>query len=225
MVRIAVLLLASAGFAANSWAGPACIAASLSDYIALGSDGCSIGAFRVFDFSETDLSFGTERIESSGITVNPTFGGSFGSLMFSAMVESFSTAFESAILYSVSGPLVGTRLSLGEAKAVDTGVALVLQEFCLDGDFSAGFCSGVSVDQAVFQVDGDQEKSVFSPLNAKFAGIRQSIVADGGPFGSASFGSAQVTFATPEPSALLLTLGGLAGLCGMRLRRRGAERH
>jgi hypothetical protein len=196
-----------------------CTDGTLASYIALGSDGCQLGAYRVFDFHEISPSVGADQIASSAVNIMSATGANFGSLTFSASVQSITTALESPFLYSVAGPIFLGGLTLDRATASGDGVALVTQEFCIGGSFSGGICMGTNIPQTVFQVDGDQELSAQALLSTQLANIRQSIVVDAGGAGSATFGQATVTFATPEPGAALLAASALASLIFFKRRR------
>src|SRR4029453_16377548 len=76
-----------------------CTDGTLDSYIALGSDGCQLGAYRGFDFQESSPSFGADLIASSAVSIMAATGANFGSLAFSASVQSITTAFESPFLY------------------------------------------------------------------------------------------------------------------------------
>jgi hypothetical protein len=203
-------------------AGPiaSCTDGTLASYIALGSDGCQLGVYRVFDFQEISPSFGADPISSSAVSIMSATGANFGSLTFSASVQSITTALESAFLYSTAGPIFLGGLTLDRATASGAGVALVTQEFCVGGSFSGGICMGTNIPQTVFQVDGDRELSAQAFLGTQLANIRQSIVVDAGGTGSAAFGQATVTFATPEPNAALLAASALVGLILFKRGRR-----
>jgi hypothetical protein len=218
MKRFALLAVASFALTLPVFSGPVadCTAGTLADYVALGADGCKIGGYRVFDFLEGSLSIGTGPIALTDITVTPVAGPSRGSLKFSAMVSATGGAFESSIFYAVAGPLFGASLRLGRASATGTGVALAANEICLGMAFDAGGCMGDTDALIALAGDGFAIPHDFARLGVKLAGIRQSVVADAGPDGSASFGDATVTFATPEPSSLLLTAFAFAALARIR---------
>ncbi len=218
MIRILIPLMA---LALPALATPVadCTDGTLDSYIALGSNGCQLGAYRVFGFQEISPSFGADPIASSAVSIMAANGANFGSLAFSASVQSRTTALESAFLYSIAGPTFLGGLTLDQATASGSGVALVTQEFCVGGSFSDGICTGTNIPQTVFQVDGDQELSAQALLSTQLANIRQSIVVDAGGAGSATFGQATVTFATPEPGAGLLIASALASLIFFKWRR------
>jgi hypothetical protein len=218
MKRYAILAVTFFAASIPTLGGPVgdCAAGTLADYVALGSDGCRLGGYRVFDFLEGGLSFGTDPIALADVTVTPMAGASRSSLTFSAMAAVVDSALESSIFYSVEGPLSGASLKLGGSAAMGTGVALAATEFCLGAAFDAGSCMGDTEVLIALAADGVSIPHAFTTLGVALAGVRQSLIADAGPDGSATFGEATVSFATPEPSTLLLSAFALAALARIR---------
>jgi hypothetical protein len=214
MKQIAILAVILLAVSAPSVAGPVadCAGGTLADYVALGAGGCKLGTYHVFDFSEADLSFGTEPISLADVLVTPVVGMSRSSLKFSTMMSSTNAAFESAIFYAVAGPLSGASLKLSGSSVKGTGVGLATNEICLGDAFDSGACLSDTTALIALQTDGFADLTSFAKLGVQLAGIRQSLIADAGPDGSATFDQATVTFATPEPSSLILMACALAAL-------------
>ena len=79
MIRILIPLVALAVPALAATVAD-CTDGTLASYIALGSDGCQLGVYRVFDFQEISPSFGADPIASSAVSIMSATGANFGSL-------------------------------------------------------------------------------------------------------------------------------------------------
>jgi hypothetical protein len=215
MNRFAILALAAS---IPAFAGPLadCAAGTLADYVGLGAAGCRLGGYHVFDFLEGDLSFGTAPLALTDVMVTPLAGPSRSALTFSVRTSVLDAALESSIFYSIAGPLSGASLKLAGSSALGTGVALATNEICPGAPFAGGMCPTGTEALIALVADGFSALHASAKLGVALAGIRQSLIADAGPDGAATFGAATATFATPEPSSLVLTAFALAALARIR---------
>jgi hypothetical protein len=204
------LFLAAALCATAAVAAPVdCMSGSLATYFALGSGGCRVGAVVVSDFAEAATSLFSTPVDASAITVTPIAGGKFGTLRFSATIAAIAGEFfESSFTYHVRRGVTSASLRLEGASAAGDGVVTAVHELNF-------------LPQIAFQIDGDQELSAFDTIGGiSPLPVRLTLSVDGGPGGAASFTSATVNYTVPEPSTILLSLGGAALIYAGRYRGR-----
>lgn len=200
----------------------ACAPASLADYEALASDGCTIGGLRFFEFAALPAIGSAVGIASVDILVTPLAGQSPGLLFDVGTTALDGEIFQARIAYSVDGrSLLGASLSM-TGDATGFGASTVVEDICADGGFVGGdptTCTGTPATLITVALDGLAVLDDALPLGpAAVAAVISDIVIDGGPFGTAQIGTVANRFdVIPEPGTLLL-VG--AGACAARWRRR-----
>ncbi len=214
--RLALAASTSLFVSGTALAAP-CTSARLSAYVALGSGGCSVGALTFSDFSIAAFPGPTaQQIAAGGISLAPVAGGlalrSDGSISAAA------------------GDLLGLRFLFDVAASALTGATVSFGSAASasgDGALTGLLDAGVAGTAIALVIDGfaDTPES-FTSAPANFYAAFFELGIDGGTFGAASLGPelASLTFTTvaapvPEPSVAALSLIGLAGLFGARLRR------
>jgi hypothetical protein len=189
-----------------------CVTGTLSEYLMLPGEGCSLGNTVVSSFINPGVLPGSTEIDPAAITVTPLLDPSFPGLLFTydRMATGgavFQSVVEFLITFSGTAPGFASLRSTG-ASADPGGATVVTSEFC-PGDITG--CGAAAVVLGVFDVGVDALTldSRALPAGALFA-VRHDAVIDGA-FGDASLGSAELTFTQiPEPGTALTFLGALA---------------
>jgi MYXO-CTERM domain-containing protein len=210
---------------------PACVAATLDAYIALGSGGCSIAdevAFFDFDFAVLASGGGATPIGASDILVTPTFAYPLRSLEFSSagFTVTGTESVSYLVVYSVDPHpiLYGFALDMEAFSPVAPGVATVTADICIGAAFGGTLLAptcGATADSLTVTHDGITPiLSAASSFGAPVAdvGVRStiSLAANGASADFTSF----TTSLVPEPGFLWLAGAGALGLLSRRRRPR-----
>lgn len=209
MKLLGTLVLASLSGIGLTAAPVACTSGSLASYLALSLDGCTVGGLQFKDFTLLPVDASATAIAPADVTINPSLMGLTSTLDVVLGVsvvadEVLNIVFGYLVMpVNSSQSIISAGLNLGPATALGTGVALAFQDLCASGTFMGGMCTGAASNQAVFQVDGEQDLAKMTSFNPGIGGLKVEfdVIADGGPAGSATLSSASNSFtATPEPA-------------------------
>jgi hypothetical protein len=202
----------------------ACVAGTLADYIALGTDGCTLGPATVADFESGVLLLSAVEILPADVTVTPLagIGLDFGVTRSAAAGD----LFDILIRYSLSGAsLSENTLSMTGTSATGDGVVLAIEDKCTGGTYAGADpttpCSDTPVTAIVVQdAFGLVSPDVVSFPVRSFFDVFVEIPVDGGLSGSAEIdGAVRTAFASaPEPSMMLILGFGLAAALARRRR-------
>jgi hypothetical protein len=196
----------------GAWITPAsalpCLPGTLSDYVALGAGGCSIGSTAFADFAVEPFPGFAVDLDPGTILLTPITGG-FALSADEAVVAGPGDFFGLRFLFHVEDPdgLDGGTIRLGESRVEPDGVNTAVLDAGAFGTAIA-FDVGDGLPELVASFDGF---STFFDVFVEF-GI------DAGIGGTASLGPdlGSVTFdvpvGVPEPPALLLWVLGLIAL-------------
>jgi hypothetical protein len=200
-----------------------CTSGTLTDYLGLGSGGCTIGANTLSNFAILPGQDLATELGSGTVSITPGGGNFSPSLTFSTSQTASSGALlESIFTFDISGPsYTSSALSLSGASETVDGAVTNIENFCTGGSFGpdgVDGCTGTA--GSLLTLDGVQNTDQ-SPLGpASFLNVTNDFTLDGGTSGSASGGTFTDTFtATPEPASLLLALFGSALVAGASIRR------
>lgn len=211
-----------------------CVSATLTEYITLGSAGCTIGNFTFSNFGLLEQPTGS--VPFTVVNVTPVAVGTTAvGLDFGVNASATSGIWlENLISYRVAGigaSLNGASLFFtgSSTDAGGNGAATVVENLCIGGLFlGADGVSGCSTPQNLIVANSfnsaDPEVSL-TILPVALLAVVTDIAIDGGLGGFASLGSASNRFqiaainAVPEPAAFLLVIAGLLALYGSRATR------
>jgi hypothetical protein len=200
------------GALAGAWITPAsalpCLPGTLSDYVALGAGGCSIGGTAFADFAVEPFPGGAIDLDPGTILLTPIAGG-FALGTDEAVVAGAGDFFGLRFLFHVedAGGLDGGTIRLGESRVEPDGVNTALLDAGAFGNAIA-FDIGDGLPELVASFDAFSSFfDVFVEIGID-AGITGS-AALGPDLGSVTFG---VPIGVPEPPALLLWVLGLIAL-------------
>ena len=208
---------------------PACVAASLAQYLALGPAGCSVGevAFNNFSFQVLAFGGGAVPIGAGDIRVTPVAHGEQYSLSFSsAGFRVVGTQFVTYLLaYSIDPhPIIITIHDEMETETpVFPGLASITTDLCVGRPFVEGSClpPGMLASMNVFHNGMAfrlRDSVTFASPQADI-GVRNFISLLGNGTGSADFTRlTNGVVVVPEPATWILVGTGLAG--GLWRRRR-----
>jgi hypothetical protein len=228
---VCALLLTS-----QAWAATCVSGATLADYIALGSTGCTIGDKTFSNFAlTTSQSGGATAPTAAGITITPvTTGGSTGNeigLQFNALwtAGSNQTA-DTTINFDVAVTAGGSFL-IDDASTVQstsgftgTGSASVTEGICANAGPST--CIPVTSTTTI-KTSGTtviSDHVVFAPTGSIHA--IKDIGVSGGTNGTASISQVVDSFSqtgVPEPASIFLMGSVMVGICGVIRRRRSQK--
>jgi hypothetical protein len=208
-----------------------CAASSLSNYIALGPAGCSVGhvVFLDFGFSVLAAGGGAVPVSASDINVTPMQIGEDYSLIFSS--AGFSVSGSEFVTYFVAytvdpHPIITFADTLAALSPVFPGLVSITTNLCLSAPFAGAVCPGSPASVTVFDdgVNSQPSQSVAFPAvpPVNVLGVRNEIVlqANGA---SADFSSLTNTVGlVPEPGTWLLA--GSAVVIALSVRRRRPSR-
>jgi len=218
-----LLLITRAAFA-----GP-CLPGTLSDYISLGSTGCTLNQVQFFDFFTVPGQPSATIIDPAAIQISPG-GLAYAPTLLLTLNTSANAGFlfETFFHFSAMGdPLLGASIALGSPVVTGDGAITGILDVCAGGTFfpdQPSGCTGLPGAAIAFAIGVDSLLSSrldFPPTS--FFDVFVDISIDGGLNGSASLDSASVSATTPEPATLLLTA--LALVCFGTLTRRQRQRH
>jgi hypothetical protein len=211
------LALPLAMLSAPSADAATCSQGSYSDYVALGSGGCTIGDKTFFNFSFVS---GTGE-SSSAVTVVPVSDGTnFGfNFIFPSVVgideDDYLLGYTVATIGN-PGPALIKDVSVNGTLGASAGAAVsVAESVCIGGTFSAaGICSSGDVEGLFISSAGPLGDSVeFDPVN--IVGLLKDINLNATTPGSTAQLTAlfnTVSQTVPEPGTLLLLGSALAGV-------------
>ncbi len=219
-----VLFLCSTAF------GAACLPGTLQDYVNLGASGCQNGNVLFSSFTSAPGQFGAIPIGLSQVAVLPGGSAFMSNLQFTINQTATSgQLLESFFRFKATGPsLVAATVDINSPLVTGDGVNIASLDICPGAMFSGNSPTGCAASQSAISL----ESVGFSMLSdsktftaSSFFDVFADLTADGGPSGSARFGSASVTInATPEPTTILLVLGGLTTLAlSRRVKRNLSE--
>ena len=194
-------------------AGP-CVTGSLADYIALGPDGCTIGANTVANFTILIGISGADPISPADLTISPLADTFHPGLQTSTDTSaSAGDLLEAFFRYDIFGSTyVASAITLGGSSESGDGAVSYVQNFCAGGVFALGGlsdCTGIPGDLVTLDGTQNQDSAALGPVS--FLNVTDDLVFDGGLAGSASGGLVSDRFtAVPEPSTFLFMGLGLA---------------
>jgi hypothetical protein len=202
-------------------AGP-CISTTLTNYIALGSGGCSIGTDTFFGFGELVGQFGAVQIAPGSILITPSGGSLNPTLEFSTILTVNFPAFDEALInYHVGGNTYLTETTtLGGTSPSNGADATSVQNYCPNGTFSTNGVTGCPGDPSgthnVLVNFGNSASPVTFPSHTSTLSITDDFVLDASGGGSITGGTLTDSFtatpsAVPEPETCLLVGLGIAG--------------
>lgn len=217
-------LLSTLGAAPASAAS--CVSGTLQSYVDLGSGGCAIGAVQLADFAIAPGQTFATPIDPATILVTPG-GTAIVPTVTLTLVSSAGAGdlLEAFFRFSAtSTDLIEAAISMSGASATGDGAVTATQDVCPDGAFQGAAplgCPSAPLTLIAFATELDAqlaETASFAP--AAFLDVFADLVVDGGPSGSASLGSATLSFGVvPEQSVAALLTAGLAVLARMRRQR------
>ncbi len=205
---VSVLLMV--GGAGQAFAA-ACTPGTISDYVSLGSGGCTIGGLSLSDFSVEPFPSATVQINPASVALSPASDG---------FVMSSGTA-----LSAQAGDLLGLRFLFHVGAVGLTGGTVALGERAVteDGAITSILDAGSAGVAIAFDIGVDAEPvASFTSPPSSFFDVFVELGIDGGTFGSATMGPnlGSVSFATqatvPEPGVAWLTLTSLLSLLLIR---------
>ena len=209
-------------------AGP-CLPGTLSDYILLGSTGCTLNQVQFFDFYTAPGQAVATPIDPTAIQVTPGGVAYFPTLLLTLnSTAGAGSLFETFFHYSATGDtLLGASIALGTLAVTGDGAITGVLDVCAGGlffPFEPTGCTGSPGTAIAFAIDIDSQLSSRLDFPAtSFFDVFVDISIDGGLNGFASLDAASVSATTPEPAPLLLTALALA--CFGTLTRHLRQRH
>lgn len=190
-----------------------CPTASLADFEALGTGGCTVTGlpFSGFTFITLKVTGGATAVDPANITVTPVDPDAAAGLDFSSGgfdVDSGQSA-EYQMSYSVDDPPIIHEFDLDLVDPVTPpGFVTITTVECLGAAFVATTCpTGITVtntvsDNGIFSVPSSNVS--FAPVRTM--GVLTTITLDATAGGSASFsGFGETAIIAPEPWSILLT--------------------
>jgi len=187
--QFGLLCLASLGVAQLVSAAP-CVPGTLASYIALGAGGCTIGGNVLANFAQGSALNGALNIPLAGLNVFPA-GGAFdpGIVVTGNITAGSGQVFSALINYTITGSTyTSDTITLSNTTASGNGAVTDIQNFCLNGDFTApSFASGCPIGEgsgSPLIVIGNG--SATASVNATSLGITHNLEIDSGNTGSAS---------------------------------------
>jgi hypothetical protein len=220
-LAVAIVCLPQSSFAAS-----ACSHGSLSNYIGLGTDGCTIGSNTLFDFATLSGTSAATPISPNDVSISPFGSGASPGLAITVSVSASSErVLEALFTYRMAGnSYVGSTISLAGSSESGDGAVTGIQNFCANGTFGPDGVSGCSgTPGSLLTLDGIQNTDATSYNRASMLSVTDDLTIDGGLTGSASAGTLSNQFNTvPEPRAALLT--GVGVLIAVVIRRKLAKR-
>jgi hypothetical protein len=218
------------GFASLARGGPICVAGTLASYVALGTQGCSIGSSLLSGFETLPGSNGSLPISPVAINITPVMGAGDVGLTFNLAANAVGgSILEALISYRISGGsyTVGS-ISAGGTSTSGNGAVTDIQNFCRGGTFGPDGVTGCSTGQAgslLLLGDGSVSTSFAAATSLS---VTDDITFDSGGSGTGNraaggvftdrFTSAPAS--VPEPRTLTLLIAGAFSCAFIRFRNR-----
>jgi hypothetical protein len=210
---------------ASVWccAASTCTSATLADYIALGSGGCSIGADTLSNFQVASGITGATPITPADVSISASASGLNLNLTISVdQTASANTQLEALFSYQLSGAsFTGESSTLSGASETGDGAVTDVENICAGGMFAPGMptgCTGLAA--SLLTLDGVQNQNSTNFPAHGFFDVFVDLTLDGGLAGSASGATVNDTYSgVPEPFSFSLTILGLALGIGAQLQR------
>lgn len=222
-----LLLTLVATFAATAqigWGASICAAGTLTNYIALGTGGCTIGIDTVSNFQTLSGITGSTAISLNTIQVTPSGGSTNPTLTFSTTAQT-AGLLEAIFSYRISGnSFTGSLVTLSNTTSTGDGSSTYIQNLCGNGVFGSNGvsgCTGPTQGPLVVVSSGSDSTTFAGP---SFLTVADDFTLDGGPSGTASGGTFVDRFtatnasAVPEPGTIVATTLGFALLFTLKLR-------
>jgi len=194
----------------------ALVTGTLTDYIALGMTGGTIGNTRFSSFMLLPLQTGAEELSPDTIIITPSSSGSVRSLEFTVNDSAVDTdLFESRFSYRVSdSPIRSAMLSIAGATTAGASSVSVVSDLII----------ATQPDRSLIVLlagpDNIPDDSVDFPSTTSLL-VMSDITLDGGSSGTTGMAALATTtsrFVIPEPASLAL-FAPIAGLLALRRRR------
>lgn len=226
--------------AATHATAAACVTASLSDYVALGPGGCTIGGLSFESFSVVSpLAPGNVAVSPAAVTLTPVLGADGPRLAWSSgtpLAAGPGSLLQLWFGFRTTGAALasGDTLLLGGPGAPPAvsgdGAITLIEDLCLDGLFASPSqgCAGSALTQIDFAIAGDQElESTQNFAVSSFFDVFFDLVIDGGTAGQSMLGpqlgeyriAANGTRPLAEPALPALAAIALAALAMLSRRR------
>jgi hypothetical protein len=221
--KLWILSAAVVSLAQLSVASPACVADSLSAYIALGAGGCMVGGNTLSDFAILPGISGATPISPVDISLSPSGSTTNPGLVISVNVSANAgTVLEAFFTYALSGnSFSDSVIALSRSSETGDGAVTGTQDFCANGIFELNGVSGCTgTPGSLLTLDGVQNSDATSFAAAGFLNVTDDFTVDGGLAGSATAGTLSNQFSTvPESGTLLLAPIGIIFALGVIRRR------
>ena len=217
-------------FASSIVYASVCSPGTLTDYLSLGSAGCTIGTTGFGNFETLSIPNAATQIDPNLVQVTPGGGPTTPTLLFTFnMSASAGEFFDLNFGFDVTDNfLVGANATMTGTSATDDGVVTVIEEFCPAGVFSPTCSSGPESAFTLIQIDGfasTTDSAAFAAVAS--LQVRKDIGIDGGLFGTSALGSlsdefvlSAATTPVPEPGSIYLFTSAISAFALHRVRRR-----
>jgi hypothetical protein len=209
LVLVSIWLLL--GGAGQAFAG-LCVPGTVTDYVSLGSGGCTIGSLSFSNFSVEAFPSATAQIDPSGVVLIPSSDGFV--LSSDELSAQAGELLGLRFLFLLNAPqLIGGTVALGERTVTENGAITSI----LSAD-----SAGVAI---AFDIGLDAEPvASFTSAPSSFFDVFVELGIDGGTFGAATMGpnlgsvsfASQATVPVPEPGVLWLMLSSALSLLLLR---------
>lgn len=215
---IALAMTCSCAPIASAAMAPACVAGTLSDYIALGSGGCYIGNDQLSSFQALSVLAGSTAIAPVGVTVTPGGSDANPTLLFNLTSAARSNAVNDLrFTYQIGGNNVtGSMIALANTSVTADGAVTYARNLCEAGRFGSDGVSGCTGTAAqLVALNSGSDATTFPGVS--FLHVSDDFTVDGGLSGSASGGQFIDQFTAsaagskvPEPTMIPVLVVGMA---------------